>query len=110
MASAEKTREAIEEVAETVQGSAQAVVDQAVGIQERNVKFAQGMVDSYIEELRHQGEQGRETVQKMVEQSEKQRESFQKLADEWVSAYMDAVYSPFSYYKEGLEAMKKASS
>jgi hypothetical protein len=46
-------------------------------------------------------------TQELVERAEKQRDAFQTLVEESVDTYMDLVYAPFSYYKEGLEAAKK---
>jgi len=49
----EKANMAAENLAETTRDSYQTVVDHAVGLQERNVRFAQGVVDGSIKELRH---------------------------------------------------------
>jgi hypothetical protein len=86
MATTQKTNRAVERLAESTRDSYQTVVDHAVGLQERNVRFAQGMVDGTIKELRHQA---------LVEQS--------------IDAYIDLAYAPFTYYKEGLEATRKAA-
>jgi hypothetical protein len=59
MATKEKTNRAVERLAESTRDSYQTVVDHAVGLQERNVRFAQGMVDGTIKELRHQAESNR---------------------------------------------------
>ena len=81
-------------------------MDHAVGLQERNVRFAQGLVDDSIRELRHQAESNRAMTQELVERVERQRDAFQTLFEESVDAYMDLAYAPFSYYKEGLEVGK----
>jgi hypothetical protein len=86
MATTQKTNRAVERLAESTRDSYQTVVDHAVGLQERNVRFAQGMVDGTIKELRHQT---------LVEQS--------------IDAYIDLAYAPFTYYKEGLEATSRAT-
>jgi hypothetical protein len=90
----EKANEAAEKLAETTRDSYQTVVDHTVGLQERNVMFAQGIVDDSIKELRHQAESSRAMTQELVERS--------------LDAYMDLAYAPFSYYKEGLQAARKA--
>jgi hypothetical protein len=95
MATTQKTNKAVERLAETTRDSYQTVVDHAVGLQERNVRFAQGMVDGTIKELRHQAESNRSVMGELVEQS--------------IDAYMDLAYAPFTYYKEGLEAARKAT-
>ena len=107
MANMDKANKAAERLAETTRDSFGTILDHAVGLQERNVRFAQGLVDSSIKELRHQAESNRAMTQELVERAEKQRDAFQTLVEESVDTYMDLVYAPFSYYKEGLEAAKK---
>ena len=108
MANMDKASKAAERLAETTRDSFGTVLDHAVGLQERNVHFAQGLVDSSIKELRSQAESNRVVTQELVERAEKQRDAFQTLLEESVDAYVDLAYAPFSYYKEGLEAAKKA--
>jgi len=104
----DKANKAAERLAETTRDSFGTVLDHAVGLQERNVRFAQGLVDSSIKELRYQAESNQAMTQELVERAERQRDDFQTLFEESVDAYMDLAYAPFSYYKEGLEAAKKA--
>ena len=107
VANTDKANKAAERLAETTRDSFGTVVDHAVGLQERNVRFAQGLVDGTIKELRQQAESNRAMTQELVERAERQRDAFQTLVEESVDAYMDLAYAPFSYYKEGLEAAKK---
>ncbi len=107
MANMEKANRAAERLAQTTRDSFGTILDHAVGVQERNVRFAQGLVDDSIEELRSQVESNRAMSREIVERAEKQREAFQALLEESVDAYMDLAYVPFSYYKEGLEAAGK---
>ena len=109
MASVEKMNESVEKMAQTTKDSYQTVIDHTVGMQERNVRFAQGVVDNSIKELRQQAESNRAMTQEMVERAEKQRGALQSLVEQSVDSYMDFVYAPFSYYKEGLEYAKKAT-
>ena len=103
----DKANKAAERLAETTRDSFGTVLDHAVGLQERNVRFAQGLVDGTIKELRQQAESNRVMTQELVDRAERQRDAFQTLVEESVDAYMDLAYAPFSYYKEGLEAAKK---
>jgi hypothetical protein len=105
----DKANKAAERLAETTRDSFGTVLDHAVGLQERNVRFAQGLVDGTIKELRQQVESNRAMTQELVDRAERQREAFQTLLEESVDAYMDLAYAPFSYYKEGLEAAKKVT-
>ena len=107
MANMDKANKAAERLAGTTRDSFQTVLDHTVGLQERNVRFAQDLVDSSIKELRYQAESNRAMTQELVERAEKQRDAFQTLLEESVDAYMDLAYAPYSYYKEGLEAAKK---
>ena len=104
-----KANEAAEKLAETTRDSYQTVVDHTVGLQERNVRFAQGIVDDSIKELRHQAESSRAMTQELVERFEKQRDAYQALVERSLDAYMDLAYAPLSYYKEGLQAAKKVA-
>src|SRR5215207_4200735 len=110
MATKEKTNRAVERLAESTRDSYQTVVDHAVGLQERNVRFAQGMVDGTIKELRHQAESNRSVVGELFERAEEdQRDAYQALVEQSLDAYMDLAYAPFTYYKEGVEAARKAT-
>lgn len=109
MANRDKANKAAERLAETTRDSYQTVLDHTVGLQERNVRFAQEVVDGSINELRHQAESNRAMTQALVERAEKQRDAFQTLAEESVDAYMDFLYAPFNYYKESLEVARKAT-
>ncbi|CAA9411174.1 MAG: hypothetical protein AVDCRST_MAG01-01-1625 [uncultured Rubrobacteraceae bacterium] len=100
----EKANKAAEKLAETTRDSYQTVVNHTVGLQERNVRFAQGLVDDSIKELRHQVESNRAMTRDLVEHVEKQREAYQTLVGQSLDAYMDLAYAPLSYYKEGLRA------
>ncbi len=102
----EKANKAAEKLAETTWDSYQTVVDHTVGLQERNVRFAQGVVDGSIKELRQQAESNRAMTQEFVERVEKQRDAYQTLVEQSLDAYMDLAYAPLSYYKQGLQAAR----
>jgi transcriptional regulator of heat shock response len=109
MATTQKTNRAVERLAETTRDSYQTVVDHAVSLQERNVRFAQGMVDGAIKELRHQAESNRSVMGELFERAEDQRDAYQTLVEQSIDAYMDLAYAPFAYYEEGLDAARKAT-
>jgi hypothetical protein len=109
MATTEKTNKAMERLAETTRDSYQTVMDHTVGLQERNVRFAQGVVDGTIKELRYQVESNRSVAGELLERAEDQRDAYQTLVQQSIDAYMDLAYAPFTYYKEGLEAASKAT-
>ncbi len=102
MADMDKANKAAERLAETTRDSFGTILDHAVALQERNVRFAQGLVDGSIKEFRHQVESNRAMTHELVERAEKQRDAFQTLIEESVGAYMDLLYTPFAYYRQGL--------
>ena len=106
MANTEKANQAVERLAETTRDSYQTVLDHAVGMQERNVRFAQGLVDSSIKELRHQAESNRSMVGELFEMAERQRDAYQALVEESLDNYMSLASAPFSLYTEGVEAAR----
>ena len=110
MATTEKTSRVVERLAETTRDSYQTVVDHAVGLQERNVRFAQGMVDNTIKELRYQAESNRSVVGELFERAEEGRDAYQALVEQSLDAYMNLAYSPFTYFKEGMESTRKAAT
>jgi hypothetical protein len=102
VANMDKANKAAERLAETTRDSFGTVLDHAVGLQERNVRFAQGLVDDSIKELRSQVESNRAMTQELVDRAERQRDAFQTLLEESVDAYVDLLYTPFAYYRRGL--------
>src|SRR3712207_3712667 len=102
----EKANKAAERLARTTGDSYKVVIDHVVALQERNVRFAQGLVDASIKELRSQAESNQAITQEMVERAESQREAFQTLFEESVDAYVDLAYAPFAYFRQGLRLVE----
>ena len=109
VAKMEKAGAAVERLAETMRDSYQTVLDHAVGLQERNVRFAQGLVDSSIKELRTQAESNRGVVGELFEVAERQRDAYRALVEESLENYMNLAYAPFSLYREGMDAVRRAA-
>ena len=106
MATVEKTNRAAEALAKNTSDAYKTVIDYNVTVGERNVRFAQSIVDSWTREVRHQAESNRAMTQELVERAEQQRDALQTLVEESLGAYMDLVYAPFSYYKQGLRLVE----
>jgi hypothetical protein len=102
----EKANRAAEQLAKTTGDSYKTVIDHVVALQERNVRFAQGLVDGSIEELRYQAESNRGVVEELVDRADRQRGAFRTLVEESVDAYMDLLYTPFAYYRQGLRLVE----
>lgn len=81
----------------------QSVADSAVAAQERNMRFAQSLVQNGTEVLKSHAEDTRALMQTLAEQTQKQQEAFQALVRESMDAYLDYFYAPFSYYEQTLE-------
>jgi hypothetical protein len=103
---ADQTRSFMEEFVgepEKSQAFFQSMANGAVAAQERNVKFAQNLLENGTELLKFHGESTRTLMQTLAEQSQKQQEAFQMLARETWDAYMGFFSSPLSYYQQTLD-------
>ena len=106
MATMEKTKKVTEQVMATTGESYKAVVDHAVALRERNVNFWQEMFEAGTREIRQQAESNRAMTQEFVERAENQRDAFQTLVGDSVDTYMDLVFAPLAYYKQGLRLVE----
>ena len=109
---AEDTRHLTQELVEQpqqLQEVFQTVVNTALAAQERNVKFAQSILQNGTDVLKAHAEGTRDLVQTLSEQSQKQQEAFQTLASGSFNAYVDLLTAPFSYYQETLDAATSAA-
>jgi hypothetical protein len=95
MASRERAGMAAERFAKNTQDSYQRVLDHIMASQERNTRFAQDMLDAFYREYLQQTEANRAVTQELLERAEEQYD-----------AYMDLLYAPLCYYKEGLKATR----
>ena len=95
-----------ERLAKTSADSYKMVGDHVVAQQERNVRFARGLLDDTARELRHQAESDRGVVGELVERAEAQREAYRTLVSEWVEAHTDLLYAPLAYYRQGLRLVE----
>ena len=101
-----KANKAAEQLAKMTGDAYKTVIDHTVALQERNVKFLQGVFEGTVREIRSQTESNREVVGELVERAERQRDAFQTLFKESVDAYVELVYAPYSYYRQGLRLVE----
>jgi uncharacterized protein YktB (UPF0637 family) len=106
METLKRTNRTMERLAKTNADSYKMVVDHVVAQQERNVKFAHGVLDNAARELRHQADSNGSVVGELVERAEVQRDAYRTLAGEWVETYTDLIYGPFAYYMQGLHLVE----
>ena len=97
MANKDKANEAAERFAKITQDSYRTVVEHAVGLQERNTRFAQDLVEGSIREMRQQAESNLAITQELAERAEEQSDAFRALIEESRDAYRNILYAPFSY-------------
>jgi hypothetical protein len=109
MAGTEKPGRAAERLAETTRASYETLIGHAVGLQERNARFAQGVVESLAGEYRQQVEANRTVARELVERATEQRDAFRAVVEESLEAYVNLLRAPFSYYEEGLETARKVA-
>lgn len=110
MANVENANRAAEKLARTTSDAFKTVVDHTVALQERNVRFAQGAADDYIKEVRHQAESNRTVAEEFAGRAEKQRGAYRTLVSESADAYMDFVFAPLSYFRQGLQFVENEVS
>lgn len=106
MATIQKANRAAENLAKSTGDAYKAIIDHNVAVGERNVRFTQGIVDAWTREIRSQAESNRAVTQELVERAEQQRDALQTVVEESVNTYMDFLYAPFSYYKQGLSLVE----
>jgi hypothetical protein len=107
---AEKANRAAERLTRMTRDSYETAVDHAMAMSERNARFAQGVARDLAGEIRHQAESNRGLAQEMVERAERQRGALKEMMGESLDAYLNLVYAPLSFYKDGLEATGKATA
>jgi hypothetical protein len=105
--SGEKTNGAAERLGEITWDSYETIIDHAVALQERNVRFTQGIIEALTGEYRQQAQANRAVMREFVERVAKRRDAFRTIVEESFDAYMDFLYAPLSYYEEALEATKR---
>lgn len=106
MKTIEKTGKTAERLAKTSGDTYKLIVDHFAAQQERSVRFAQEVLDGTVREVRHQAESNQSLTQELVERAEQQRSAYQTLVGQSVDAYMDLLYAPLSYYKQGLRVVE----
>ena len=106
METMEETGKTAERLAKANGDTYKVVVDHFAAQQERSVRFAQEVLDGAVREVRHQAESNRSLTQELVERVEQQRGAYQTLVGQSLDAYMDLLYAPLSYYKQGLRVVE----
>jgi hypothetical protein len=92
---------------ETLREAAGTIADSAVALQDRNVQYAQTLIDQGFEQIEGQTATMREAFNTLAAQSAKRRAAFRSLAREAFSAYVSVLSSPRKFYEETLESVRE---
>jgi len=106
---ADRTNEAAKNLVKIAQESSKALTDTAITAQERNLAFAQGVLENGIEVLKSHAESSRTLMQELVEQARKQQvgpEGLQVLMDNAVVAQERNTRFAQSVFENGIELLK----
>ena len=93
----------VETMTRTAQESTGLVTDYVVQAQELNTRFAQRAFETWIDTARRQAELGQTMAQRLFGKAEEQGDAVQSLFADWTDAYAGSFFTPFGYYREGLE-------
>ena len=104
-----KVNAATKNLIKSVQETNKAIADTAVTTQERNLAFAQSVLENGIEVLRSHAESARSLMQELVEQARKQQvgpETLQVLMDSAIAAQERNTKLAQSILESGVEVLK----
>jgi hypothetical protein len=99
----ENVGKTVETMTQTAQESTRIVTDYVVQAQELNTRFAQHAFETWVDTSRRQAELGQTMTQQLFGKTEEQTDAVQALFGEWTDAYADFFFTPFGYYREGLQ-------
>jgi hypothetical protein len=99
----ETLRETASSWTDTVREAVETIADSAVALQDRNVKYAQSLVDQSFEQFEHQTATLHKTFNTLAAQSAKRRAAFRHL-------FREAVVAPRKIYQETLAAVRDSAA
>jgi hypothetical protein len=98
----ETLRETASTWTDTIREAAETIADSAVALQDRNVKYAQSLVDHGFEQLEQQTATLHKAFNSLAGQSAKRRAAFRHL-------FREAVVAPRKIYQETLAAVRDSA-
>jgi hypothetical protein len=108
-----KANDAARNLVKSVQETNKAIADTTVTSQERNLAFAQSVLENGIEVLKSHAESSRTLMQELVEQAREQHvgpESLQPLVDSAIAAQERNTRLAQSIFENGIEVLKSQIS
>lgn len=97
MVDTQKIQDVTWNAASSVRDANQAVADTLVGIQDRNMRFAQSLYEDGMNVLTSNAESSSRLMQTLAEQSRRQQEAFATLIRSSVDMYVEFLTMPFSF-------------
>ena len=94
---------------ETLREAAGTIADSAVALQDRNVEYAQSLIDQSFDQLESQTAKLHETVNTLLAQSAKRRAAFRNLVRETFAASVGAMATPTKFYREALKSVQESA-
>jgi hypothetical protein len=92
---------------ETIREAAGTITDSAVALQDRNVQYAQALIDQGFEQIESQTATLRGAYNTLAAQSSKRRAAFRSLLRETFNASVSVLSSPRKFYEETLESVRE---
>jgi len=107
MIDAQKVNDATWNLTSSARDANQAFADTLVGIQDRNMRFAQSLYENGMGILNSNAESTSQLMQTLVEQSRRQQEAFATLIRSSVDSYVKFFITPFSFYQGALKTAER---
>ena len=94
---------------ETLREAAGTIADSAVALQDRNVEYAQTLIDQSFDQLESQTAKLHETFNTLAAQTAKRRAALRHLVRETVAVSVSAMATPTKFYREALKSVQESA-
>jgi uncharacterized protein YdiU (UPF0061 family) len=94
---------------ETLREAAGTIADSAVALQDRNVEYAQTLIDQSFDQLESQTAKLHETFNTLAAQSAKRRAALRHLLRDTFAASVSAMATPTKFYREALKSVQESA-
>lgn len=105
----ETLRETASTWTDTLREAAETLTDSAVALQDRNVEYAQSLIDQGFGQIESQTATLRETFNSLAAQSAKRRAAFRHMVREAMTASVSMLATPRKFYEETLESVRESA-
>ena len=94
---------------ETLRDAGKAVADSAIAIQDRNVHFAQSLIEQSFQQIENQTATLHELYTTVASQTDARRSAFRNLTREVASAYLGFLAAPVRLYRRAAETTEETA-